>query len=75
MTFRFLQGKRYRATIDRKITSPTALGLVRHQLEASGFHDIKFEQTKTGTVIEGTWANCTGDIEVAFDVRDVRLVA
>jgi hypothetical protein len=68
-------GKRYRATVNRKIQSPMALQLVHAQLTASGFRDIKLESVKTGTVVTGTWDRETSDIEIAFDVTSVQKVA
>lgn len=75
MQIRFVKGKRYRATIDQKITSPMALAAAQARLEASGFTNLKFEQLKNGTQIEGTWGNQTATVDVAFDVKNVQLVA
>ncbi len=65
-------GKRYRATVNRQISSPMALGMVHGQLVASGFKDIKLESVKSGTVVTATWDRPTQSIEIAFDVTSVQ---
>jgi hypothetical protein len=67
--------KRYRAVVQTTHTTPAGLAMLRTRLLATGFEQIGITPERGRVTIEATYCGVTRQMELDYDITDVRQVA